>query len=56
MTHPTQNANNKPLRTLVDIGDYAAVNESYSGDLDNLSDDGEPDEYLALSRTNPYRS
>ena len=46
---------------LVDIGYYAAVNEIYSGDLDNLSDDGEPNdgepnEYLALSRTNPYRS
>lgn len=26
-----------------------------ASDLDNLSDDGEPNEYLALSRTNPYR-
>ena len=25
-------------------------------DLDNLNDDGEPNEYLALSQTNPYRS
>ena len=24
-------------------------------DLDNFTDDGEPNEYLALSETNPYR-
>ena len=23
-------------------------------DLDNIGDDGEPNEYLALSQTNPY--
>ena len=25
-------------------------------DLDNVDEDGEPNEYLALSETNPYRS
>ncbi len=25
-------------------------------DLDNVTEDGEPNEYLALSETNPYRS
>ena len=26
-----------------------------ASDLDNVDEDGEPNEYLALSRTNPYR-
>ena len=25
-------------------------------DLDNVTEDGEPNEYLALSETNPYRN
>ncbi len=46
-----------PVGILVSMTGLAAGLGSLIGrdrDLDNVGDDGEPNEYLALSNTNPY--
>lgn len=47
-----------PVAVLMSMAALAGVLGGLIGrasDLDNVDDDGEPNEYLALSRTNPYR-
>ena len=46
-----------PVAVLMSMAALAGVLGGLIGrdrDLDNLNDDGEPNEYLALSQTNPY--
>jgi hypothetical protein len=46
-----------PVGILISMGGLAAVLGGFVGrdrDLDNVKDDGEPNEYLTLSDSNPY--